>query len=339
MAAREPGAAPLAVVVFADWQAEPVVRLADAVDEAVALALGRPVDRGRARWPLVERLAAAEIALEGGLFVLLDQAEELLLYHGRDAAQLRELGEALSAQGPGACFLIGIRDDALGALDSLRGSVPGILHNTIRLDHLDRDQAEQATRRPVEVANRDRGPDEQVLIEDGLVAEVLDQVAVGRVELGPARGTAAGAEQAGVVAPYLQLVLDRVWREEQDEGSQSLRLATFERLGGAEAIVGRHLDEALAALDGRQRETVARVLVQLVTPSGAKVAHTAEDLAGYARTPLDEFPPDASRRIATQRVPSARLCDTRRGSRALQILLRRVAGEHPRGCDATTLRP
>lgn len=285
------GGPPVAAVVFADWHEEPLARLADAVDDAVANALGRLPDGGRQEWSLSERLAAAAITLDGGLYVLLDQVEELLLYHGGDAALLSEIGEALSARSAGASFLLAIRDDALGQLDVLRSFAPAILVNTLRLNHLDRNQAERAVRGPLTLGNSGRLPDERFTIEDGLVTAVLDQVAVGRVEVGLARGAASGGAEEGVAAPYLQLVLERVWREEQASGSRELRLATLERLGGSETIVSQHLREALDSLSIHQRELAARVFGQLVTPSGAKVAHTTRDLAGYARVEEAELQP------------------------------------------------
>ena len=69
------------------------------------------------------------------------------------------------------------------------------------------------------------------------------------------------------------------------------RLATLERLGGAERLVRSHLDDALAELDERARELTAAVFHQLVTPSGTKIVHTVPDLAEYAEAPEAELVP------------------------------------------------
>ena len=74
--------------------------------------------------------------------------------------------------------------------------------------------------------------------------------------------------------------MSRVWECERAHGSTVLRRATLEReLGGAETIVRNHVGRALAGLDGQQLEAATDIFHELVTPSGVKVAHTADDLA------------------------------------------------------------
>jgi len=131
-------------------------------------------------------------------------------------------------------------------------------------------------------------PDDAVSAEPALVERVLDEVEVGRVAFGSAGagvldGGAPGARS--IEAPYLQLVLSRLWDEERREGSHVLRLETLERLGGAERIVRTHLDDALGALSADDQEVAAAVFRFLVTPSGTKIAHRADDLAEYAGHP------------------------------------------------------
>ena len=113
---------------------------------------------------------------------------------------------------------------------------------------------------------------------------MLDQTAAGKVDLGDAgRGLAAGETDEGrIEAPYLQLVLERIWEEEREAGSSLLRAATLARLGGAEAIVRTHLHRAVEALSSDEKDLAADVFRYLVTPSGAKIAHGAGDLAEYA---------------------------------------------------------
>ena len=71
-------------------------------------------------------------------------------------------------------------------------------------------------------------------------------------------------------------------------GSFILRAETLRRLGGAQQIVHTHLDEALGALSARQQDVAAAIFHHLVTASGTKIAHTAPDLADYARLPEAE---------------------------------------------------
>ena len=69
------------------------------------------------------------------------------------------------------------------------------------------------------------------------------------------------------------------------EGSTELRLATLERLGGAEQIVLARGREVLDSLPADEQETLATIFDRLVTPSGSKVACAAADLAKWAKLP------------------------------------------------------
>ncbi|HYO64094.1 MAG TPA: hypothetical protein VER08_10720 [Pyrinomonadaceae bacterium] len=142
----------------------------------------------------------------------------------------------------------------------------------------------------------------QVGIEAELVRAVLDQVQTGEVMLGETgrgvfKGQEGGAEKGAetgraadpqIETPFLQMVMSRLWKEEELEGSRVLRLATLERLGdpalketGATRIVRTHLDQKMEALPEEERAVAAEVFHYLVTPSGTKIAHTIPDLALY----------------------------------------------------------
>jgi WD40 repeat protein len=130
-------------------------------------------------------------------------------------------------------------------------------------------------------------------IEPGLVEEVLDQVSTGRIEQSiTGVGTVEGTARAGrIETPYLQLVLQRLWEVERAQGSEVMRLETFEALGGAERIVQDHLERAMRALSPAERAAAASVFGHLVTPSGTKIAHGTSDLATYAELEEGEIRP------------------------------------------------
>ena len=154
--------------------------------------------------------------------------------------------------------LISLREDSLAKLDRFTGRISGLFANTLRLDRLDRPAARAAIVRPLERYAELVG--EPVLIDPELVERVLDEVGTGRIE--PALGglgTVEGAsDSGGVEAPYLQLVLQRLWDDERDRGSNALRMETFERLGGAQHIVEEHLEGALAELTLEQKDVAGR---------------------------------------------------------------------------------
>ena len=155
------------------------------------------------------------------------------------------------------------------------------IYIVVRLDHLDRDAAREAIRGPLERWRELTGED--VAIEPALVEAVLDEAAAGRVELaGVATGPDERPREGRIEAPFLQLVLERIWAQERAEGSSELRLATLGALGGAEAIVRDHLRHALDALSMEEQDVAASMFSHLVTPSGTKIAHRSGDLAQYA---------------------------------------------------------
>jgi len=106
--------------------------------------------------------------------------------------------------------------------------------------------------------------------EEALVEAVLDEAST----------------DSGVEAPYLQLVLERLWEREQENGSHELRLATFRAIGGARAVVREHVQGALDALPLAEQEAAARVVRQLVTPSGRRTRFTSERTASFSSKPM-----------------------------------------------------
>jgi len=259
------------VVVFSAWSESP----AAAIAKAVCAEAG--VDPSESLATALERACAAR----GNVYLLLDQAEEYFLYHEAGGPFERELA-ALVAGPARANVLLSLREDALAKLDRFKGSIPGILGNYLRLERLSRETGRAAIERPLERWHELGGG--AVEIEPALTETVLDEVAAGRIRvgLGGAGHVAAGGREETVEAPYLQLVMERIWDVEREQGSSILRLGTLVALGGAAQIVAAHLERAMDALTPARQAIAAELLRQLVTPSGAKIAHAPTDLAGYA---------------------------------------------------------
>jgi CHASE2 domain-containing sensor protein len=281
------GTAEVVPVRFSDWTLDdPLAALKEAIREAAGELAPARADDG-AEDDLAAVLAASSERLDGALVVVvLDQFEEFFLYHPADAAGRAfedELTSALRSRSAPANVLLGIREDALAKLDRLQARVPGLLDNLLRLEHLAPDDAREAVERPLEHWNEVTGED--VGAEPAFVEGVLAQVQAGKLLVSGAGGAGRVQVESGdarIEAPFLQVVLVRVWDEERAAGSRVLRLATLERLGGAERIVRTHLDQVLASFPRRDRDAAAKVFRYLVTPSGTKIAHRPADLAEYA---------------------------------------------------------
>jgi WD40 repeat protein len=257
-----------AVIVHGEWVVEPeagVVASVHAADPELGPTAG-----------LVDTIAAAA-QRKGHAYLLLDQFEEYFVHRGADGAFGEALPDLLRRPGLRVNVLIALRDDALAELDAFAGRLPELFGNMLRLERLDRRSARAAIVGPLERYSELAG--ETYSAEPALIDTLLAEVAAGRVDLGGAGESSPSNEY--VEAPFLQLVLERLWEEEQAEGSHELRLETFQRLGGAEPILRNHVYGTLERLPPLEQDTVARLVRQLVTPSGAKTSYTAADLAEY----------------------------------------------------------
>jgi Novel STAND NTPase 1 len=277
----------LAVVIFRSWGSDPVAGLCAAIGAAAGVepSAGEPA--------LAGMIAACTRQLGRDLVIILDQFEEYFVYHPRedgDGTFAAEFPRAVNQAELAVSFLVSIREDALARLDRFKGRIPNLFGNYLRIDRLSRQAAREAIMRPLEEYNGRVAADERMEIEPQLVEAVLDQVRVGNVQLG---GTGAGVidgagtRESRIEAPFLQLVLMRLWEEESAAGSGALRLETLDRLGGAGRIVPAHLDAAMDQLPQPEQDVAARVFRFLVTPSGTKIAHRASDLAEYAEVSAD----------------------------------------------------
>jgi WD40 repeat protein len=264
-----------AVVVYDSWAGDAATGLLNAVADGVEGERPQP-DR-----PVRDALAELTGRFGSDVLLVLDQFEELFVYPHAQALAY-ELADVVTRADLRVNVLIALREDALAELDVLTGRVPNVFGNYLALDRIDRAAGRAAIVEPL--ARFNELSDEQALaVEPELVEAVLDEVDVGRVEWRGAFGEASvGAAPGRIEAPYLQLVMQRLWEVERERESRVLRLATLEELGGAVAIVKAHLDQAMQVLEPHQRDVAARVFNQLVTPSGTKIAHDVADLAEYA---------------------------------------------------------
>lgn len=272
-----------AIVVYCgSWRNDPLVELGRALLHAVPTPVA--VSDLLAENPALSLELLQEVAsrLGADIYLLLDQFEELALYHTGDSGEAfyAELARIVKAPGLPVSVLVGVRDDALATLDRLEPYVPRVLDNKLRLEQLTQSEAREAIEQPLVRYNASISPDRQVGIEPQLVDELLNQLKTGSLSVAEG-GEGVVARSDSVESPYLQLVMTRLWTAESEAGSRMQRVETLRRLGGARQIVETHLDQVMAELSEEQRETAASVFRYLVTPSGMKISHTAEDLAYF----------------------------------------------------------
>ena len=192
-----------------------------------------------------------------------------------------------------AHFLLSLRDDSLSKLDFFKGRIQGAM-NTLRLRHLSRALARQAITGPIEKYNGERHTGFQ--IEEGLIDQILDDVRVGKVKLesqGQANVEAAEAVNADnnadqIETPYLQLVLQRLWKDDNTQTTRQLTLDTLvnkDKLGGVQKIVETHLEDIMKQFEPTEQQLISEFIHFTVTRSGAKIPSDAEGLADWAELP------------------------------------------------------
>ncbi|HTW46419.1 MAG TPA: hypothetical protein VMD92_00650 [Acidobacteriaceae bacterium] len=288
-------------VYFNSWKEDPVLALKMSVQDTVRPWVAeRPLVSSASETSLAQVLRVCSERANATLLVVLDQFEEYFLYHsspGEKSPFDVELAQAANEPGLHANFVISMREDMLAQLDRLKGKIPNILGNYLRIDHLDREAARSAIEKPLQWFNTQpaaRG--RNFMVEPELVRAVLQQVTTGQVMLGDTGGgvvasSATASEFSLIETPFLQLVMTRLWEEECVAKSTTLRLSTLNRLGGAAEIADKYLDQALGDLSADEQRIVAAIFYYLVTPSGLKIAQTVSDLAALANVSRDQLAP------------------------------------------------
>ena len=285
---------PFAVCTVRSWLDDPVRTLRDA-SRAVLQDLAGDAPLAAPRATLAETLRAwTEQA--GTLLVVLDQFDEYFQYHGGegDGARLTgfaaELAAIVNDPTLAVNVLLSIREDAWAKLDRFEGHIRLLFANYLRVDHLDLSAACEAIEGPIAAWNRTLAADEAPYeIEPQLVGAVLT-TAAGGLSLTPGGDAGAADWETGnrVEAPFLQLVLERLWRAALADGEHTLTLGSLERLGGAKRIVENHLLEALRGLSQPEQDVASDCFRFLVSSGTTKIAHTAADLAEWTRRPETE---------------------------------------------------
>ena len=277
------------VVVYCNnWRDDPLAALADRVRDEFSTAFPNE------KFPTTDWLDAAALgeiceSLPTDVYLVLDQFDEYFLYHADDLSDgdFPAVLAGLITSCVRVNILIAIREDALARLDRFKGKLPRLFDNMLRLDHLDHESARQAVVEPLRRYNGLVSSADRMEIESKLVDQVLEQVRAGRVRVGPASdeemvNEELAGDQLRIEAPFLQLVMTRIWAAERGERSSWLRVETLTELGGAEAIVRDHMDLVLDHLVPTDKALIAAAFRYLVTPSGTKIAHTPTDLAASA---------------------------------------------------------
>jgi conflict system STAND superfamily ATPase len=243
------------------------------------------------------------------LLIILDQFEEYFLYHENEDGPGTfnyEFPLAIAASDLRVRFLLSLRDDSLYKLDRLQQRIPSLFENRLQVMPMTVENGKQAINKAIKAYNEYRPQTAQVEIDKSLVDEVVNQVRTPNVLPGlvgtgrqvlPSITDPISLEtpvEAYIDAPYMQLVMSRIWDEESatwknNSSPRRLRLETLKRLGGAQAVVEQHLDKIMRDFTRTERSIAQACFYRLVTPSGTKYALTPEELAEWTNRPAESI--------------------------------------------------
>jgi len=222
------------------------------------------------------------------VLIVLDQFEQYFVNNPDEEEPFaEEFCRAVSSRDLQANFLVSIREDWLASLDRFIGRVPDFFDNSIRIEHLDRDSAKAAIKRPVDRYNekiheyRDESgrPRQKVIIEEPFVEEALNQLAQPDFDQEePGTYVKPPPKERLIQASALQIVLQHLWNKVKAQPFPTLSKDLLPP-GAAKRIFRWHLHDSLKHLSFREKLTAEKVFPLLISSSGTKVARTAADLA------------------------------------------------------------
>lgn len=298
-----------AVIVCRDWREDPLKTLRAKIRAEIEALTGRPLpvdtelsddlrDLLKASSEAIGLQDESGILRRGKILLILDQFEEYFLYHPHESGPgtfAEQFPRALEDPQLSLNVMISLRDDSVAKLDRFKKDIPSLFANRLQIDHLDREAAIDAIRKPIEEFNRNLPLDSRkASVEPQLIQDVLEQVKVGQIQAGHQDAHSTDAisavesetaqepdddETLRVETPFLQLVMTRLWEEESRvQAPPWLRQDTLSRLGGAGKIVRDHLESLMQGLPESSKRVAAVIFDKLVTSGLTKIAYPVFEL-------------------------------------------------------------
>ena len=245
-------------------ESDPLLVVRRALEDAGLIA---PRDTGES---VPAQLRTASRRLERPIVVFFDQFEEFFIRFRDGERRLAEPVEDFIAQvaelyrdrESGIHTVFSMREEYFVEMDAFRDQIPSVFHNesTLRLRPFRRAQALRAVTEP---------------------AAVLD---VG-IDLGLPELIVADLEQDGFIEPpQLQIVCDTLWRA---GGGRRLRMADYQRLGGAAQVFSRRLEQEVSRLPDAELALLEQLIPALRTDDGTKSTRGIDELADTTRADAD----------------------------------------------------
>jgi formylglycine-generating enzyme required for sulfatase activity len=212
---------------------------------------------------LVETLRAAHHAASRPIVLFFDQFEELFIFHNSEV-RLRFAQELASIRTARlkVKIIIGVRQDYLGHLSELEDTVAGLFDNRFWLRRMSRENAAQAVVKACAICD---------VATDANLAHLILQ----RLDPGG----------QGVELPYLQVVMDCLYRQAIEDNSVQPHITEEEvrKLGDITRILGTFLVDEVSKLPlpGTGRQILKAFVTRKATRRTLNFAAVAHESAGF----------------------------------------------------------
>ncbi len=281
----------LDVVYYADWVQKPIGGLREAIKDVLIgqkkKMSGRELKGLEELHPFLETCA---VYSSRPLVLILDQFEELFLYHARSGSLtlfVDQLVWGINDKELPLKIVLAMREDFLAELNIFKGRIPDLFNNYYRLERLKEDQAREAIEGPArpEVGfDYSYGP--------GLVTKILHDLSELEQDIQHGISVVERSDkdlEQYVEAPYLQLVCQKLWEDTtKKEKKKIATLAQYRKLGEEEKNVAKkivldHVKGVMNELELRERVLAFEMFQHLVTPQGKKIAYQDKGLAYFVK--------------------------------------------------------
>ncbi len=277
----------LDVVYYADWVQDPIAGLKAEIEKTLIVndkISGREVKGIEELHSVVETCTAYS---SEPLVLIFDQFEELFRYQSRTGRLhpfVNQLVRVINDKDLPLSVVFAVREDFLADVNIFKGKIQGLFDNYYRLERLTASQARDAIERPVKKVG--------FRYEEGLIEHILyDLTEREQQRQEGAFSSAQEGQERYVEPPYLQIVCQKLWENEQHNPQKVIRTKTYNTLQGAEQIVKGHVEQVMEKLTLREQALAFQMFQYLVTSRGTKMAYRDEDLADTLGVPVAEVRP------------------------------------------------
>jgi WD40 repeat protein len=237
-------------------------------------------------------LLSHEKTTDDDLFIILDKFEDYFktqLDQVNSDVFLSELVGVINWVNPKIHVLISISEDCVDRLSSYleqkvthwQGDYLRLMNDDVSDIGICYEYVEECQKSEEKTKTQDMWDIIPYKIAPKLVEEVLDQVSqtLRKEEASDFDLIGLGAFQTGQIeAPYLQLVMTRLWEQATSNSSHQLDLKILQNLGGTKKIVRKHFDDKINSLSKAEKESAVTIFQELVTPQGSKIAFPIYEL-------------------------------------------------------------